>query len=336
MKKFLLLFIFLLAGLIAALAVVYQQYEDFLQQEFSLKNQGENSALIIKIPRGSSYADMVDQLMRLGVTDKRWPWRLLQRLQPQLIKAGEYQLEAGLRPQQWLQKLNRGRVVRYSFTIIEGWRAADLLTALQKDPRLQHQLDVDNQAVLAAKLGIPTESIEGWFLPETYSFVRGDSDLDILTQAYQSMQKQLDTDWQSRKPDLPLHSAYEMLILASIVEKETSQPDERAEIAGVFVRRLNKHMRLQTDPTVIYGLGDAYDGDIRSRDLRTDTPYNTYTRFGLPPTPIALPGAASIEAVSQPTDAESLYFVADGTGGHTFSKTYQEHNLAVKKMLQRN
>ncbi|MBE9549014.1 MAG: endolytic transglycosylase MltG [Proteobacteria bacterium] len=331
MNKLLLLLGLLLLSLAASLAWVYNEYEGFLNHPLHVQEQGR----VVDIQRGSSYAAMVDQLISAGISQQRWPWRLLQRIQPQVIQAGEYHLESGMTPQMWLQRLSKGDVVRYSFTIIEGWRAADLLTSLQADQRLIQTLDTGTQQDLAKSLGIEDNSIEGWFLPETYSFVRGDSDFDILKQAYQSMQDKLAYNWEGKADDLPLANPYEMLILASIVEKETSLAAERPDVAGVFVRRLLKKMRLQTDPTVIYGLGDAYDGDIRSKDLRTDTPYNTYTRFGLPPTPIALPGEASLVAVSRPATGKALYFVANGSGGHTFSDTYAEHNKAVQQMLKR-
>ena len=331
MNKLLLLLAVLLLLLVASLAWVYHEYESFLTQPLQVPESGQ----FVNIPRGSSYAAMVNQLISADISEKRWPWRLLQRIQPQVIKAGEYQLDSGMTPQMWLQRLSKGDVIRYSFTIIEGWRAAELLAALKIDQRLKQTLTDEKTNQLAIELGIESGFIEGWFLPETYSFIRGDSDFDILRQAYLSMQDKLAEYWQAKAGDLPLASPYEMLTLASIVEKETSLATERPDIAGVFIRRLQKRMRLQTDPTVIYGLGDAYDGDIRSRDLRTDTPYNTYTRFGLPPTPIALPGEASLAAVSQPAAGKTLYFVANGKGGHTFSETYAEHNKAVQQMLKR-
>lgn len=331
MNKLLLLLGLLLLLLAASVGWVYHSYQNFLQQPLLVQTGGQT----INIARGSSHAAMVENLLAKNISNNRWPWRLLQRLEPQLIKAGEYHLETGMTPQVWLQRLSKGDVIRYSFTIIEGWRASELLVALQTDKRLVHSLNAEAQAGLSGTLGINDESIEGWFLPETYSFTKGDSDLNILRQAYRAMQAQLEKHWQQRAPDLPLDNPYEMLVLASIVEKETALASERGEVAGVFVRRLQKRMRLQTDPTVIYGLGDAFDGDIRRRDLRTDTPYNTYTRFGLPPTPIALPGAASLAAVSQPSAGNTLYFVADGSGGHTFSETYAQHNKAVQQMLKR-
>jgi UPF0755 protein len=206
--------------------------------------------------------------------------------------------------------------------------------ALAADTVLEHRFDLPDSGqwpLVAAELGF--EHPEGWFLPETYLFVRGDSDLDLLRRAHHAMRVALAEAWASRSADSPLESPYELLVLASIVEKETALEQERGQIAGVFSRRLQRGMRLQTDPSVIYGLGEAFDGDIRRRDLEADTPYNTYTRHGLPPTPIAMPGRASLQAAARPADGAALYFVADGNGGHTFSATLAEHQAAVKRLM---
>jgi UPF0755 protein len=223
---------------------------------------------------------------------------------------------------------------------VEGWSWSQLLAALQLDPVLTRSLpDTLHPAeitTIAEDIGaLEIEHAEGWFLPETYYFVRGARDVDILRRAHQAMVTALNTAWASRDLGLPVETPYELLILASIIEKETSIEAERDLIAGVFRRRLERGMRLQTDPTVIYGLGAGFDGNIRRRDLRTDNPYNTYTRHGLPPTPIAMPGRETLEAAANPADGEALYFVADGEGGHTFSITLDEHEAAVKKLLER-
>ena len=202
---------------------------------------------------------------------------------------------------------------------------------LAQQPFLVHTLDGVDDAELMQRLERPGQHPEGWFLPDTYHFPRGTRDIVVLRRALQAMERHLEQNWERRRPDLPLDSPYEALILASIVEKETGIPEERARIAGVFVRRLERGMRLQTDPTVIYGMGDAFDGNIRRRDLRTDTPYNTYTRGGLPPTPIALPSAEAVTAVMHPAAGEALYFVSRGDGSHVFSATLQEHNRAVRR-----
>jgi len=276
---------------------------------------------------------VVSDLELHGATRMDWRWRLLNKLQPVTIKAGEYTLDAGITPEALLRLLVSGKVVSYRFTIVEGWNIYQLLAALGKDQILQHTLY--NTGDMESVNGLPAGHSEGWFLPETYVFVRGDSDLKILQRAYRDMQHGLLKAWAGRDTGLPYETAYEMLIMASIIEKETSLDEERATIAGVFVRRLLKKWRLETDPTVIYGHGESYDGNIRRRDLDTDTPYNTYTRHGLPPTPIALPGQASLQAAAHPGPGEAMFFVADGQGGHTFSATLEEHNRAVRQMLKR-
>jgi UPF0755 protein len=220
---------------------------------------------------------------------------------------------------------------------VEGWTFKQFVAALEANPVLIHQIDLadnDSRDSVAAFLGL--EHPEGWFLPETYQFTRGDSDRDILARSHAAMVQALDEAWSFRDDELPIDSPYELLILASIIEKETALDAERPLVAGVFVRRLKKGMRLQTDPTVIYGMGDAFDGDIRRRDLQTDTAYNTYTRSGLPPTPIAMPGWKSLAAAARPANGEALYFVADGKGGHTFSATLEDHQQAVKKLTGKN
>jgi UPF0755 protein len=220
-------------------------------------------------------------------------------------------------------------VVQYSLTIVEGMTLQQLLEQLK-----QHRAIISNTEpqTLAKQLGISHSSAEGWFLPETYAFPANTQDLGFLQRAYQKMQTVLNQEWQQRAADLPYKTPYEALIMASIIEKETAAAEERAKIAGVFVRRLEKGMRLQTDPTVIYGMGAQFDGNLRRKDLRKDTPYNTYTRKGLPPTPICLPGKASIHAALHPEQGEELYFVATGKDGkHVFSKTLTEHNKAVRR-----
>ena len=242
-------------------------------------------------------------------------------------------LEMGTTPADLLLLLVSGKVITYRFTIVEGWNVSQLLSALGNDQILEHS--VFKSVDLDSRDDLPVGHNEGWFLPETYVFVRGDSDLKILQRAYGDMQKSLLQSWAGRDVAVPYETAYEMLIMASIIEKETSMDSERAAIAGVFVRRLLKKWRLETDPTVIYGLGDSYDGNIRRRDLDADTPYNTYRRHGLPPTPIALPGLASLQAAAHPAPGDAMFFVADGLGGHTFSATLEDHNKAVRQMLKR-
>jgi UPF0755 protein len=256
--------------------------------------------------------------------------------QASAVQAGEYRINVGTTPSDLLQQFTSGSVHLYSFTIIEGWNHRDLLRQLQTHAHVKAEMTSDDWPLLLEALGATAEHPEGLFLPETYRFPKGTTDREILTQAYELMQQTLATEWSSRADDTPAQSPYEALILASIVEKETGRADERERIAGVFARRLQKRMRLQTDPTVIYGLGPEFNGNITRRDLQTDTPYNTYTRGGLPPTPIALPGRAAIYAALHPADGSELYFVATGLGdgAHRFSTTKEEHDEAVKDYLR--
>lgn len=313
----------------ASLAGLWYQYQQFLQTPLHIVQP----ALVVTVEPGASIRSVLANLEQQGVTRQDWRWRLLSRLRPVMIKTGEYELTAGLSPPGLLDLLASGKVISYRFTIVEGWSLRQLLDALGKDPVLQHR--VTDAAELDGLQGFPEGNPEGWFLPETYSFVRGDSDLEILKRAYDAMLESLETVWAGRDVDLPYETPYELLIMASIIEKETSLPSERADIAGVFVRRLTQQWRLETDPTVIYGMGATYQGDIRRRDLKMDTPYNTYTRHGLPPTPIALAGLASLQAAAHPADGDAMFFVADGKGGHTFSSTLEAHNEAVRQLIRR-
>ena len=323
--------ILILSLLAAASAVgLWHQHQRFLETPLDLNQSG----LVLNVETGASIRTVISILEQHGATRLNWHWRLLSRMKQATIRTGEYQLTAGLKPTDLLKLLESGKVVQYSFTIVEGWTVKQLLVELGKDPVLMHS--VDRVADLNGVAGLPVEHPEGRFLPETYAFVRGDSDLQILQRAARAMNKALDDAWSARDTGLPYETADEMLIMASIIEKETSMASERATIAGVFVRRLQKHWRLETDPTVIYGMGDAYDGDIRRKDMKKDTPYNTYTRHGLPPTPIALPGPAALQAAAHPQAGESMFFVANGQGGHTFSSTLEDHNKAVKQLIKRN
>jgi len=221
--------------------------------------------------------------------------------------------------------------VRHRFTMVEGWSMRDLRAALARAPLVEDDVAALDDAALMAKLGRDGVPAEGRFLPETYVFVRGDRTSALLGRAADAMDQALALAWAERSSELPLQRPEDLLILASIIEKETGKPSERPEIAGVFTRRLRIGMRLQTDPTVIYGLGDAFDGNLRRRDLRADTPFNTYTRTGLPPTPIAMPGVAALEAAARPLDGDTLYFVSRGDGSHQFSRSYAEHREAVRR-----
>lgn len=297
----------------------------------TLAVDGDASTLMVE--RGDAFRVVAARMAEQGLVERpRW-LRLHARLtgQASRLQAGEYRFTPGTTVSEALTAMARGDVVRYRFTIVEGWTFRELLTALAREPALKHTLDGLSDDAIMARLGAPEQHPEGRFLPETYQFTRGSTDLDLLRRAFRAMEQELARTWAERDEDLPLDSPYEALILASIVEKETGAAGERRRIAGVFTRRLQRGMRLQTDPTVIYGMGDAYDGDIRYRDLRRDTPYNTYTRHGLPPTPIALPGSAALRAAVQPAEGDSLYFVSRGDGTHKFSVTLEEHNRAVRR-----
>lgn len=286
----------------------------------------------IDVARGSSFRNIVADLRQHQLsTANPLYWRALaaQMRVAGKLHAGEYALEPGVTPRQLLANMAAGKVLQRNFTIVDGWSFAELRQALAKAGKLQHDSTQLDDAALMQKIGASGEAPEGRFLPETYAYVKGDSDLDILRRAHVAMVKTLGELWAGRASDLPLATPYDALILASIVEKETGLPAERAQIAGVFVRRLQDHMLLQTDPSVIYGMGAQYAGNIRKSDLTTDTPFNTYTRAGLPPTPIALPGKPALVAALHPAAGDALYFVARGDGGHVFARTLEEHNRNV-------
>ena len=291
------------------------------------------STVSFELPRGSSISALAHKLSQRDVITYPRVWTLFARYngQAQRVKAGEYALKTNLTPEQWLAKLVAGDVVKYRVTVVEGSSVAEMLKVLAAHPQLKRTmpaLTVDN---LNEHFDLPEpQHPEGWFFPDTYVFRKGTTDLAILKQAQRRLAAVLQQEWDKRALDVPYKSSYEALIMASIVEKESGRGDERQRIAGVFVRRLRKGMRLQTDPTVIYGMGSAYDGDLRRRDLRRDTPYNTYTRHGLPPTPIALPGNAAIHAALHPAEGDALYFVARGDGSHYFSSSLAEHMQAVQ------
>ncbi len=293
----------------------------------------------IEIRRGQSLTSVARELAARGIL--RHP-RLLALYASATgadarVRAGEYSVQPGTSPQALLQLFVSGAVVQHAVTIVEGWSFRELRGALAREDMLEHTLPgMDDMAVMAA-LGAPERHPEGMFFPDTYLYGKGTRDFDILRRAFDRMRKELDAAWEARQEELPLADAYAALVLASIVERETALPAERARIAGVFVERLRRGMRLQTDPTVIYGLGDKFDGNLRRTDLERDGPYNTYTRAGLPPTPIALPGADALRAAVQPDQRGEIFFVATGLGdgSHAFSKTLAEHEAAVKRYLVR-
>ena len=326
----------LLFGLtVAAALALGLSYRSFVHAPLTLPEQGVD----FTIESGQSFSGVAARLEALGVLERPEWFKLQARLgrYAERVQAGEYHIAAGTTPTALLQQFVSGNVVMYSFTIVEGWNRWELLAALAAEPRLATTLEEGDWAEFLQELGSDTDNPEGLFLPETYHFPANSTDRDLLTQAHELLQETLEEAWAERAPDLPLETPYEALTLASIIEKETARADERAEIAGVFVRRLNRRMRLQTDPTVIYGIGPEFNGNLTRRDLRTDTPYNTYTRRGLPPSPIAMAGRAAIEAALSPADGTALFFVATGLGdgSHAFSDTMEQHNAAVQVYLER-
>ena len=330
MKRFLLNCFLTLILLVAwAAGVFYLQYQKALNAPLVAEGDG-----IITVKRGDTLASLNRELVQRGVIHSDWVLPVYARLNPQAanIKAGDYRIDASASLPSLMNDITNGKVVVYNITVVEGKTFKDLRASLVQTAGIEHTLNDKTDAQIATLLGIDG-SPEGWFMPETYQFHRGSSDLELLKRMYGEMQRTLEQEWPNRADGLPLANPYQALILASIIEKETGVASERPQIAGVFVRRLQKDMLLQTDPSVIYGAAD-YHGDLTRKHLQTDTPYNTYINKGLPPTPIALPGKASIEAALHPADGDSLYFVADGKGGHTFSATYEEHQQAVARYLK--
>jgi len=291
------------------------------------------SPVVFNLKPGSSLRSAARDLSAAGVIGMPLLFELIGRLygNASFIKAGNYEFESPTTPFQVLQKITRGDATQVAIRFIDGWTFRQMREALDAHDAVRHDTQGMSHEAVARKLGIPDAQPEGWFFPETYHFSRGSSDFAILRRAHRLMQTQLNTQWAKRAADLPLATPYEALILASIVEKETGKAGDRAMVASVFVNRLRINMRLQTDPTVIYGMGDVFDGNLRRRDLQADTPWNTYTRSGLPPTPIAMPGLASLQAALNPADSKMLYFVARGDGSSQFSRTLDEHNNAVNK-----
>ena len=287
------------------------------------------------VEKGTSLKALANKLHEAGLLPEPYGFWLLGRFTDEAtgIQAGRYRLITPISPVALLQKLNDGDVIKETITFVEGITFREMRDALEADPRLKITLKGLSASEILKKLGAEEVHAEGLFFPDTYQFAAGTSDLDLLRASYQSMKKKLNDSWAQRAENLPYRSAYEALIMASIIEKETGRADERTLVASVFVNRLRIPMRLQTDPTVIYGMGERFDGNIRRRDLTADTPYNTYTRDGLPPTPIALPGLDSIKAALNPAKSDKIYFVASrsGDGSHVFSRTLEEHNRAVAK-----
>jgi UPF0755 protein len=308
----------------------------WLNEPLSLNLPKGAQVLDLEIEPGTSARNVAGAVIGSGVA---MPTALLQAWfrfsgQARQIKAGSYEITPGTTPRTLLSMLVRGDQALKNVTLVEGWNFSQVRAALQKAEQLTPESSALSPEMIMDKLGMPGVHPEGRFFPDTYTYTKGASDLAVLKRAARAMDKRLDTAWAMRSPDTPLKSANEALILASIVEKETGKPADRSQIAGVFTNRLRVGMLLQTDPSVIYGLGDKFDGTLRKRDLQTDTPYNTYTRTGLPPTPIAMPGRAAMLAAVQPAPTKALYFVARGDGTSQFSASLDEHNRAVNKYIR--
>ena len=328
-----LLALLLAVGIAAAAAVV--QFNQFLRTPVEVGSEGS----YLEISPGTAFSQVSNELAERGIISNPTFFRIYGRLSGNAgkIHAGEYLIASGSTPKGLLDQFVSGNVQLYSFTIVEGWTFRELLAALASDPIVENTLEYEDWQALLDSFAAEATHPEGLFLPETYRFPKGTRDVDVLRQAYELMQEVLAEEWDKRAVNLPLATPYEALVLASIIEKETALASERPQIAGVFVRRLQKGMRLQTDPTVIYGIGVDFNGNLTRRDLRTDTPYNTYTRGGLPPTPIALAGKAAINAALNPASGTELFFVATGLGdgSHQFSDTKEQHDEAVRQYLAR-
>lgn len=328
-KKIVWIVFFALLISLGAVALYMMQHIRGLEENIVVKQD----EMLLTVPAGTGRIAMEQLLIKNNLLNEGDYFQILLKAKPELsqFKAGTYRLTKGMTLQDVLLLIKSGKEAQFSIRFIEGSRLKDWQAIFEQAPQLAavaHTMDSDK---LRQEIGIKPEisNLEGWFVPDTYHYTAGTTDVAILKRAYQQMEKTLEEEWIKRDSDLPYKSAYEMLIMASIIEKETGIDAERTKVASVFVNRLKTNMRLQTDPTVIYGLGDKYRGTIYRSDLNGYTPYNTYQIDGLPPTPIAMPGVASIRAAAHPADTRYLYFVADGTGGHKFSTTLNEHNKAV-------
>jgi UPF0755 protein len=331
-KKKLKIVVLLLVLLLASLFWGYQKVERFADTPLAIQQEA-----IFKLSAGTGRVVLEDLLVRdkLIRNGKWFPWLL--RLEPELakFKAGTYRFTPGMTVRQMLQLLASGKEAQFSARFIEGSRLSDWLQVLQQAKYLKHTLADKTDAEIATALGMKDDSNpEGHLYPDTYSYTAGMTDMALLKRAHLRMIKAVEEAWQGREPSLPYKTPEELITMASIIEKETAVPAERTKVASVFVNRLRIGMRLQTDPTVIYGMGDSYNGNITRKDLETPTPYNTYVINGLPPTPIAMPSQASLEAAAHPAKTPYLYFVADGKGGHTFTTNLASHNQAVRVYRQ--
>ena len=307
----------------------WMQYNDFRETPLTIAD----GSLIFEIPKGASFASVTRDLEKAGlIANARYlEWYGRYTGLANRIRAGEYRLTDSMTPDKLLALLVSGKSVNYSLTLLEGWNIRQVRAAVASHEALKNTLKDVADTELMELLGLSGEHPEGRFFPDTYLFTRGVTDLEFLRRAQRKMDEELAAAWAQKADKLPLKSPYEALILASIVEKETGQAAERGQIAGVFARRLDKGMKLQTDPTVIYGMGERFDGNLRRKDLQEDTPYNTYVHTGLPPTPICMPGRDALLAAVNPEPGKAIYFVAKGDGTHAFSATLSEHNAAVRK-----
>lgn len=322
----------IITGVFIALALVswlWSSYNQALENNLNI----DEAVILYSIKSGSSLSAVIYDLANKDIIEhpRYLLWYARLNGLANKMKTGDYHLSNDLKVKEFLNNIFTGKVVQYSLTVIEGWSFKQLLEAVNSHPQINHTIKNLPAIEIMNKLGLSNIHHEGQFLPDTYHFPKGLSDLEFLKRAYLAMQSALEEEWNNRAVGLIYKNSYEALIMASIVEKETGQAKEREQISGVFLRRLEKRMRLQTDPTVIYGMGEKYKGNIRKRDLLEDTPYNTYRRRGLPPTPIAMPGRKAIYAALHPAESDALYFVARGDGSHVFSATLKEHNNAVIK-----
>lgn len=340
MKKFFFLLLFLVVLLASAGFWGYQQLQQFIQQPVNVQKDQ-----LLTVERGTTGNKLVALLEKERILEDADQLSWLLKLHPELnkIKAGTYSLNGINTVEALLKLLNSGKEAQFSLTFVEGETFKTLRKRLENAPHLKQTLQGKSNDEVFGLLDMDTnlnknltEShvIDGWIYPDTYNYTPNSTDLDLLQRSVARMKKALDKAWNERDKDLPLENPYEMLILASIVEKETGIAAERPQVASVFINRLKAKMKLQTDPTVIYGMGEDYNGNIRKKDLETPTPYNTYVIDGLPPTPIAMPSEEALQAAAHPAQTEFYYFVADGTGGHKFSRNLNEHNKAVQEYLR--
>ncbi|HEU0257831.1 MAG TPA: endolytic transglycosylase MltG [Burkholderiales bacterium] len=287
----------------------------------------------VEIPRGAGFRTAIEQLEKSGIAIRRYEFELLARAHGKVrdIKAGSYEILQPVTPLELLQKLTRGDVTQAEVRLLEGWTFAQFRAALDASPHLRHETTGMSDADILARLNVTEMHPEGLFFPDTYLFGKGASDLAVLRRSYGAMARHVKEEWEARDTTVPYRSPYEALIMASIIEKETGQAGERDMIGGVLVNRLRIGMRLQVDPTIIYGLGAAFDGNLKRSHLLEDGPYNTYTRAGLPPTPIAMPGLASLRAAVRPGKTDAMYYVSRNDGSSHFSRTLEEHNRAVAR-----